>query len=167
MLYFRPISYSDADLRAFKFTTAAAASVREGTICYAVAGGLNVMIATPWTGSTVATVPMSAATIPNPVNVGKYFPIFREDLDIESISGTIAAGEYCVGFNLQVGNQFEVHSSLLNCKALASITAGRFVTLGTGSYGKYTQHILSQSTPVVLGMAVGTFGGKYLRVRVV
>ena len=92
MLYFRPITYSDADLRAFEFSTSAQ-SKREGILCYMSGSSLNKMVATAWVGNSPATIPLSASQpATTTFDAKKYFPIFREDQNFESVSGTIAAG---------------------------------------------------------------------------
>ena len=166
MLTFRPISYHDADLRAFKYSSAAS-SKREGTICkIASTSSLNIVMATPWSGKTTAlpTIHVSGGTL---YMKDVFFPIFKEDPDPESVSATIDAGDYCIGMALIPGNEFEIHYSVTE-KGYATFpkfTKGGKVCLG--SNGKFTTLGGTNDTALVVGVCLGTFNGKYARIRVI
>jgi hypothetical protein len=168
MLTFRPISYADADLRSFKYIGSA---TREGRFCRISAGSssLNVVAATPWYGkaSAVPTLQLNKTAGTVIPAVGEFFPIFIEDPDPESVACTINQNDYCIGMALKSGNEFEVHYSMTE-KAFSTFpkfTKGGLVCIGstgklTAARGGYND------TSLVFGQCLGTFNGKYVRVRV-
>lgn len=174
MLKFRPISYADSDLRAVKFSASAGASVREGHFCYIANSDVHTMIATPITSAySFATLPAFPTTVGSAVATqysqayakGMFFPVFREDLDIESIGATIAAGNYCIAFNLRAGQEFEVHSSAIGT-GLANFTAVN-QQVGIDTDGKLTVIASSAAKSLVVGNVIGTFNGAWLRIRTI
>lgn len=161
MLKFRPIVFADEDFRAFKYVGAACA---EGQFCSLSAGSttLNVVAATPYSGVAPGTLPNVGGTV---YNTKAYFPIFRENPDPETVSATINQNDYVVGFTMRPGNEFEVHYSQIESGTLADFTAvGQYVCLG--SNGKVTPNGGTNATSLVLGVCMGTFGAKYVRVKV-
>jgi hypothetical protein len=173
MLTFRPISYDDADLRAFKYT--GTADVREGQICYipsSASNTLNIIAATPWSGVATAlpTLHMGGAhpTVSIQYMNGKLFAIFREDPDPESVSPTIEQGDYCIGFPFKSGAEFEIHYSVTEygVATFSDFTKGGRVTLGsTGLFTCVSAVSGMNNTGLVIGICLGTFNGKYARIR--
>lgn len=172
MLKFKPISYADSDLRAVKFSSSAGASVREGHFCYVVNSDLHTMIATPITSAyTFATLPSfyisGTVTAVQAAPKGMYFPVFREDLDIENVGATIAAGNFCIAFNMRPGQEFDVHSSAIGT-ALANFTAvNQLVALGANGKLNTLGGAASGATHMAIGAVIGTFNGAWLRVRTI
>ena len=173
MLTFRPISYADADLRAFKYT--GTADVREGQICYipsTASNTLNIIAATPWSGHYHAIPTLHMGGVHPTVSISfakdKFFAIFREDPDPESVSPTISQADYVIGFPFKAGNEFEIHYSVTEygSATLSDFTKGGYVTLGsTGLFTVVSTASGMNNTGLVLGICLGTFNGKYARIR--
>lgn len=175
MLKFRPISYADSDLRAVRFSTAATA-VLEGHLCYIVNSDVNTVIATPVVaGLSFATLPsqgfIAAALGTSAVPAkGVYFPIYREDPDIENVGATINAGDYCTAFALHPGTEFEVHSSAVGTRLLAFTAVGQLVTIGGSAFtkaGRFCDLSARATTAPVVGLTIGTFNATWLRIRAI
>ena len=168
MLTFRPIVYADADLRAFKYTGSA---TKEGQFVKldTTNTALNVVAVTAFTGTVnvLATLPITVtgATI-NLYDTKAYFPVYRENPDIESVSATISQNDFVVGFAMKTGNEFEIHKSVTETGFATTWTSiGQKACLG--STGKLTPAGGSNTTGLVIGYCLGTFGSKYIRVRAI
>jgi hypothetical protein len=168
MLMFRPITYNENDFRAYKYTGSA---TREGRLCYVAASSkLNYVTCTPFTGTLKAFKALAGATLwgthgPQ-LNIKMLFPIFRENPDPETVAATIAHDDYVIGFNMASGNEFEVYETALESTTLTSFTIGGAVVLG--STGKFAYRGgTSDGGKLMLGICLGTFGGKYVRIRAI
>lgn len=162
MLKFRPISYNEGDFRSYKYSTAAA-DVTEGQLCYLAASDLNTSIATPHSGTfSVAGTNIAAASIlENAKTQNKFFPIYKEDPDTESISATLSGGDYVIGF---YGDEWEVHKSCTE-----SAFASSYTTVGgliaVGSTGKYAAASGKNATDYIIAECIGTFNSTWIRMR--
>ena len=162
MIKFRPIAYSDDDIRAFKYT--GTNSIREGSVCVpAVSSSLNVATCTPFTAQ--ATLPgVGAGTVAIP-NTKIAFLVYREDPDIENVGATIAQNEFVLSFPIKTGNEFEVHETCLQASSVASFAQGSYVAIATS--GKLTVQGGTSSTDLIVGVCIGTFNSLWLRVRMI
>jgi len=174
MLTFRPITYSDSDLRAFKYT--GTTSIREGAFCKLPASVTRHTITCTLASGNAPTLHLvsvtgtvsehtSTSTVYMPNN-GLVFPIFRDDPDIENVGATIDQNDYVIGMLLRPGSEFEVHQSALHRTTLASFAAvGNQVVLGTS--GKLFVRGGTNTTGLIVGICTGTFAAKWLRVRAI
>lgn len=157
MLKFKPISYGEDDFVGYKFSSGAGSAVIEGHFCYVASSDLNTQNATPYSG-VFANATVMFATL----QIGsKYFPIYKEDPDIENVGATISAGDFVVGF---FGKEFEIHES-----ATESGYASQWTAIGqkacVGSTGKLARYGGTNSTAIVIGECVGTFGAEWIRIK--
>ena len=162
MLKFRPITYADADLRAYKYT--GTSSILEGTFCTpAASSSQHVAGCTLFTAT--ATIPLG--TGPGTVSLalsGRVFPVYREEPDIENVGATIVQNQYVIGMLLRPGSEFEVHSSVIGAGALASFgSAGQVVAVST--VGQVTIVGAGNDTQTYIGEVVATLNATWLRVR--
>jgi len=164
MLKFRPIVYSDDDLRAYKYT--GPTSIQEGYLCrpWAASSSVNVAACTLAKFAAFPTMPGSSqpATIDLKART-LVFPVYREEPDPENIGATITQNQYVIGMHLHVGSEFEVHKSVVTGATLKPFTAGCYVTAGTS--GKFEYYGGSYDSEAVLGVCMGTFNSTWLRVR--
>ena len=173
MLTFKPIIYSDDDMRAFKYKSGE--SVREGAFAKIAASSTRSTVACTLANETLATIPLAAGAGSLCVMVpGMYFPIYREDPDIENVGATIARNDFVIGMHLRPGSEFEIHRTALwqpSHTTLGSFAAiGGFVALGTaGKLGPWQAHNMGANVGanavVVVGVVTGTYANKWLRVR--
>lgn len=165
MVKFRPIAYGENDLRAFRYMDSA--DTNEGVFAY-VAGAsmnmINVRLADVgpqyWQNATKNATRMVATSVKQALLAGKYFPIYREDPDIENVSATIKHSDMVIGF---FGQECEVYYDALEPKAAASWSAGVYVVLA--SSGKMTYPGGQYDTPYIWGMCLGTQNG-WVRMQV-
>lgn len=166
MLKFRPEAYSDSDLRGFIYTGTSACL--EGQIVYQAASSTaNKHTCTPYTA--LATLPPAVKGSANATlalaDRGKYFIIYREDPDIESIEATINQNDEVIGFALKPGNEFMIHKSATYGATLKTYTSiGKTVAVSTT--GKLCAAGVSHATKLFVGECIGTFNSTWLRVRV-
>ncbi len=167
MLMFRPITYNEGDFRAFKYVGTSA--TREGRLCYIAASStLNTITCTPFTGTLKTLKAIAGGTIYGAAhpNVKRFFPIFRENPDPETVAATINHDDFVIGFNLASGNEFEVYESALESTTITTgYTIGNAICIG--STGKLTSRGGTNDTKTMIGICLGTFGGKYVRIRVI
>jgi len=170
MLKFRPISYAEADFRAYKYNGAAC---REGKICQIGVGSKSnrsIITATPislTTTKVVGTLDIWGAGTSGSmsmINYGMYFPIYREDPDPDNITPTIAKGDYVIGMHLHPGSEFEIHKTCLHKQALGSYANSGF-HVAVATTGKLVAYNHRHATKLVIGETVGTFNATWLRVR--
>lgn len=159
MIKFKPISYNKDDLRAYKYTSGS--SVLEGIFCeIAASSSLNTVTCTLF--SAAGTLPAINGTI---YNTGAYFPIYREDADIENVGATIVRDNFVIGMHLRPGSMFEIHRTATHGATLLTYPAiGAKVALATS--GKLVSADNSSSSGVVVGLCVGTTND-WLRVQAV
>jgi len=160
MVKFRPIAYGENDLRAFRYMDSA--DTNEGVFAY-VAGAsmnmINVRLAavgpqSDWVDATMNKLGLVATVMKQALLTGKYFPIYREDPDIENTGPTISRSDMVIGF---FGKECEVYYDALEPKAAASWSAGDYVVLA--SSGKMTYPGGQYDTPYIWGMCLGTQDG--------
>lgn len=172
MLTFRPITYNEDDMRAFKYKSGT--SVREGAFARIAASSTRSTVACTLAKETIATLPLNAGGGSLCISVpGKYFPIYREDPDIENVGATIARNDYVIGMSLRPGTEFEIHRTALwkVHTTLGSFSAiGKFVALGTsGKLGPWQAHNMGKNVGdnkvAIVGVVTGTYASKWLRVR--
>ena len=165
MLTFKPIAYDPADYVSFKYI--GSSSIREGQICYLVKSDANSSHCTQFVGVSPATIPLSIDSVGTPISSydsGKYFPVFREDPDIDTTVATIAKNEYVISFPLRPGTEFDIHASITESGFASTWTSvGQRACLG--SNGKWTPALGINSTEVTLGECVGTFNATCVRQR--
>lgn len=164
MVKFRPIAYALDDLLAYRFS---GSSNTEGIFCKVVAStSLNTAVVSPHSGTinAVATLPLRSSSTVFALDVKKYFPVYREDPDIENVGPTISNNDFVIGFQMKSGNEFEVHESMTQSAAAASFSDMGKVCLG--SNGKMIQAGGTGSTTAVIGLCIGTFNG-WVRVKAI
>lgn len=161
MIKFRPIVYAITDLRAFKYSGTSA--IEEGTFCSALAStDLNTFIVGAFSGTVPATLSGHAgATL---FDVKAYFPVYREEPDIENVSATINNGIDVIGFGMKSGNEFEVDQSVT--ESGFATTFAQLDKVALGSNGFITPAAKKNATTLIVGICTGTFNGK-IRVRVI
>ena len=162
MLKFRPIHYGEDDFRAYKYSLGAS-SKQEGQFCYVANSDQHTSIATPHSGvfQIVAATLNDVSIIDKLTTMKKFFPIYRENPDNESITSTITAGTHVIGFH---GSEYEVHKSCTERGALGSFAAvGGKVALG--STGKLTYVACKNATDYLVAEVVATLNATWLRVR--
>ena len=161
MRTFVPISFDDANLRAYKYTGSAA--VREGYFCvFDSSNSTTDTFACKEFSTAGATLPTSGSGTVDVWAKGKFFPIYKEDPDIEQVAATISNGDYVVGFALQPGNEFKVHASAAHVDQ-TNFKGGNRVAIATS--GKLAPAEHAQSSGVVVGECVATLGS-WIFVRV-
>jgi hypothetical protein len=160
MLTFRPIVYDTADLRAFKYTGTSA--VREGKFCCLAASTTrHQSCCTPMTAA--ATLPTTSGTV-DIYNTGKFFPIYREDPDVENVGATISQNDEVLGMQLKSGSEFEVHKSAIAGASVVGYTAVG-MRVGLTATGLIAPIGTLSVTGAIIGEVVGTFNATWLRVR--
>ncbi len=161
MIKFKPISYNKDDLRAYKYTSGS--SVLEGAFCgLAASSSLNTVTCTLYTAA--GTLPGVGATV-EIFNTGAYFPIYREDADIENVGATIVRDNFVIGMHLRPGSMFEIHRTATHGATLLTYPAiGAKVALATS--GKLVSADNASSSGVVIGLCVGTTND-WLRVQAI
>lgn len=167
MLKFKPITYADTDLRAF--TLSHSAAILEGTFCSVLAStNLNQFFCGPFSGTSPATLSLGSAVALASIQVvfdtKKYFPVFREEPDIENVSATIQSGIDVVGFSMKPGNEFEVHVTVTESGFATSF--GKLDKVALGSTGKLAARGGKFDTALIVGLCTGTTNG-WVRVRVI
>lgn len=164
MLKFRPISYSDDDLRAYKYI--GTSDVAEGVFCYTKGSTLNQAKCTLWyDAKSTATVGNSPTALMRnlDINQSRCFPIYKSDPDPEDTTPTISHGDWVVGFQLKTGNEFEVYYDNTYTGFASTFTAiGSIVCVG--STGKLIPFGRAGYTYKLVGECIGTFNG-WVRVR--
>lgn len=162
MIKFRPIVYAITDLRAFQYSGTSA--IEEGTFCSALAStDLNTFVVGAFSGTTPATLPSATASA-TLHDVKAYFPVYREEPDIENVSATINNGIDVIGFGMKSGNEFEVDQSVT--ESGFATTFAQLDKVALGSNGFITPAAKKNATTLIVGICTGTFNGK-IRVRVI
>ncbi len=163
MLTFRPISYNDSDLRAFKYT--GSSSIKEGTFCSPAASNSQWIMACDLF-SAAATLPTSeiGATVYLYAS-GLVFPVFREDPDPENVSATINQNDYVIGMQLHPGSEFQVHLSALHNSGSLELFAEVKQKVCLATSGKLCVAGVASDSGIRVGVVVATLGGEWLRVR--
>lgn len=160
-LKFRPITYNEGDFRAYKFV--GASDVVEGQICIVASTDQNTMFITPWAGTSPGTLPVFGTTLITAANRDKYFPIYREDPDIENVGATIVKNDFVIGFR---GYEWEVDVASTEVSAAASFTSiGQKIALG--SNGKFTPAGDLNATSLIMAICLGTFNSKWIRMQAI
>lgn len=164
MLKFRPITYADTDLRAHTFSGASA--IQEGQFCSVLASvSLNQSFVGAFSGTSPATLPLTGATPATAAfDVKKYFPVYREEPDIENVSATINNGIDVVAFGMMPGNEFEIQKTQTESGFATSFS--KLTKVALGSNGKLAAAAGKNDTRLIVGLCIGTFNG-WVRVRVV
>lgn len=167
MKTFRPVVFADTDLRAFKYISAAA---REGVFCSISAGSStqHIVAATLFNGTVPATFNAGATggVVSTIFDRRRYFPIYQEDPDTDTVQATIDQNDFCIGFALRPGNEFQVHKTVTESGFASTFTTiGGYCTLG--STGKLTYTGAVKDTGLIIGQCLGTIGAAWIRVRVI
>ena len=164
MIKFRPIVYAITDLRAFQYSGASA--IEEGKFCSALAStDLNTFIVGAFSGVSPATIPIASGGGTTTLHdVKAYFPVYREEPDIENVSATINNGIDVIGFGMKSGNEFEVDQSVT--ESGFATTFAQLDKVALGSNGFITPAAKKNATTLIVGICTGTFNGK-IRVRVI
>lgn len=153
MLKFKPITYNEGDRRAFKYV--GASDIHEGYVCAVGTGGSfeyqHVRVAnTEASFAAAGTTTLEAGLLK-----GKFFPVWKEDPDIENVSATISQNDFVIGFPMIAGNEFEIHKTCLE-GAYASIFTAYGQTVALGTNGKFTLYGGTNSTNIPLAQVTGT-----------
>ena len=164
MKTFKPIVYNEGDFRSFKYI--GGTSIREGHFCVFASADQYDMYANPYVaGTTPGSV--SAIGTTQLINTKKYFPVYREDADVEGVGATISTNQYCIAFAMKAGNMYEVHKSLAEEGALTNANYTQGAVLTVGANGKFTyKGCATYGTGYVIGQLVATLSNGWARVLV-
>lgn len=154
MVKFTPVSYNEGDFRAFKYV--GSSDVCEGEICSVCSIDLNTFYCKGHSGTLqiVGTNVAVATVIAYTQTNNKYFPVFREDPDIESISATISTNDFVIGY---FGREWQVYYDACVPGACASWEFGHLVAIG--STGKFAIRDARQATDYIIARCIGTQNG--------
>lgn len=159
-LKFRPITYNEGDFRAYKYIRSTA--LAEGQLCFVASVDQHTMYVAPYDGVSPATFSSSGGA--SLYQTDKYFPIYREDPDIENVSATISQNDFVIGFT---GYEWEV--DVASCED--TIVAADFTTIGQsialGSNGKFTPAGDTNATGLIVAICLGTFNSKWIRMQAI
>jgi hypothetical protein len=162
MVKFKPIAYNEgSDFGSYKFVGASA--VLEGRICAVASSDLNTQYITAFSGTLpiVGTNVQTATILQRVKDVGRYFPIYHEDPDIENVGATISTNDFVVGF---FGQEWEVHESCTESGYASTWTSiGQRVAIG--SNGKFTPQGAKNATAYLIAECTGTFGAAWIRMK--
>lgn len=163
MLKFRPIAYSTDDLRAYKYSSGT--SVLEGRFCKLAASTSQNQMCCTLASGTAVTIAIAATYHATRVVCnhakGMYFPIFKNDPDIESVAATIVRDDHVLGLHLRQGTEFEIHKSALHKAVVTSWKMARIACLATS--GKLVWRGHKHSTGMAVAICTGTYNATWVR----
>ncbi len=160
-LKFRPITYNEGDFRAYKYVRSTA--IKEGQICSVASTDQHTMYVAPFSGTGPATFPVSGSATLVTYDKNRYFPVYREDPDIENVLSTIAQNDFVIGFR---GFEWEVDvSETESAFATSWSSIGEKVALG--SNGKFTPAGGLNATGLIMAICLGSFNSKWIRMQAI
>ena len=166
MLKFRPITYSDSDLRSFKFISSTA--IIEGGLCIpaTVADNQNIAACKTFTANYSGATNASVVEKMKQIAIqDQIFPVYLNDPDIENVGATINQNDYVVGFSIKSGNEWEVHSDSSQCAIGSYTMLGNVVAASTGKF--VAEDAVDDKTAYILAQCIGTYNGVWIRMRAI
>jgi len=166
MVKFKPIVYSDDDLRSFNFKDAT--SIQEGYVCKLATGGdANTTYCTKYTGGFKGTgTNVQTATILNYMATkNSLFCVYYNDPDVENVGATISTSDMVVSFPFKAGNEFEIHTSCTECGVASFAAIGGHVAVA--STGKLTYKGSNNSTAYIVAETLATINSTWIRLRTI
>lgn len=161
---FLPVLFNDSDKFSVK-VSAGCSDFYEGQICRVVGvdtSNFAYLTASLYNGAAAFATVSIGTIVSAPIyyNQIRFFPVYIENVDDETVSGTISAGDYIVGFD---GKRARFHKSITE-SGFATSWASVGKAVAVGSTGKITPYGGKNDTPYIIGYCVGTPGGTWVDV---